>query len=375
MYKKIIAILIVILVIPYSVFATEEVTADVAQEMDLDDLIGTLEEYAGDSIDINEMTDDLINGETIDYGVIGNFVLNKLFYEIKVGIKFGITILIVIVIMAIIKGIELEKDNSLANVADLVGFIIIVGIILKSYAVITKMFIETISLLTQIVEVVSPFMLAIMIASGEITTSGVIGPVILFVTSLVGVVVTYVIIPLLSISLIFKIVGNMSNGLKLDGFSKLFSSASMWVVSVIFALFLGVLELQSAVTTSVDSVTVKTTQAAVSNLIPVVGKFVSDSLEVVMGASEVIGKSVGVVGIVVLVIVSIVPIIKLVIYSLIYFIVSCFAEMLSADSKIVKLVGDMSKQYKTMIGIMTGVSVTFIIAIAIVINLMGKVAS
>jgi hypothetical protein len=34
-----------------------------------------------------------------------------------------------------------------------------------------------------------------------------------------------------------------------------------------------------------------------------------------------------------------------------------------------------SKQYKTLLGIMIGIMVTFIIGIGVVINLMGKVAS
>ena len=167
----------------------------------------------------------------------------------------------------------------------------------------------------------------------------------------------------------------MSDGIKVDKLSKMFSSTAMWVLGVAFALFLGIMELESSVTTSIDEVTVKTTQAAVSNLIPVVGKFVSDSLEVVMGASEIIGKAVGVIGIIVMIIIALVPIIKIIICSVLYFALSAISELLNTDSKITDLCEAMSKQYKTMLGIMLGVMVTFIIGIGIVINLMGKVVS
>ena len=82
---------------------------------------------------------------------------------------------------------------------------------------------------------------------------------------------------------------------------------------------------------------------------PVVGKFVSDSLEVVMGASEIIGKAVGVIGIVVMILMALVPIIKLIIHSLMYFILSAISELLSVDNKITTLCESMSKQYKTML--------------------------
>lgn len=350
MIKKILSVLSVIVILitlTYSIYAVD--IDSVAEELDLNSLIDTLNEYTDDELDLDSMTQDLLTGNGTDYGKIGNFILNKLFYEIRVGLKSVIAILIVVILMAIVKSLELEKDSSVSKVTSLVGFLVIVGIILKSYILIIQVFTETVLLLTQIMEVVSPFMLAILIATGEVTTSGIIGPVLLFVTSLVGTLVTYIILPLLTMSLVLKVISNMSEGVKVDKLSNLFSSSSMWIIGVVFALFLGVLELESSVTTSVDEVAVKTTQAAVSNLIPVVGKFVSDSLEVVMGASELIGKAVGTIGIIVIIVVALIPVIKLIIYSVLFFGLSAIAELLNADNKITNLCSMMSKQYKTML--------------------------
>ena len=381
MKKKIIIICIVCTVFALfsmafkSVYATD--VKHVADELDMYSLIDTLEDYTTSKldIDISSMADDLVTGKGLDYGVIGNFVLDKLFSELRLGLKSMVAILIVVIIMAIINSLELEKDNSVSKISSLVGFLVIVTISLKSYFVMLDVFTDTVTLLTSIIEVIAPFMLGILIATGEIVTSGIIGPVLLFVTSLVGVLVSYIIVPLLNISLVFKIITNMSDSIKLDKFAKSFSSASMWIISVVFALFLGVMELESSVATSLDEVAVKTTQAAVSNLVPVVGKFVSDSLEVVMGASEVIGKSVGILGIVIMVVIALIPIIKLLIYSLMYFVLASASELLNTDEKIMNLCDLISKQYKTLLGIMVGVMITFVIGLGIVINLMGKVGS
>lgn len=374
MIKKIFVIfasIVAAVALTVNIYAVDVET--VAEELDMNSLIETLESYTDDEIDIESMAGDLITGDGIDYGIIGNFLLNKLFAEISIGLKSCISVLIVIMLMAIVKGIELEKDSTVAQVTNLVGFLVIVTIILKSYFVVVRLFTDTVTLLTGIMEVVAPFMLAILIATGEITTSGILGPVLLFVTSLVGVLVTYIIMPLLSASLVFKIISNMSEGIKVEKLSKMFSSTAMWVIGIVFTVFLAVMELEGSVTTSIDEVTVKTTQAAVSNLIPVVGKFVSDSLEVVMGASEIIGKTVGIIGIVVIVLVSLIPIIKILIHSVMFFLLAAISELLNTDSKITDLCDAMSKQYKTMLGIMLGVMVTFVIGIGIVINLMGKV--
>lgn len=372
-------ILIVCMVYIFCIFLFSNIYAvdvnSVAEEMDMNSLINTLKEYTEDEIDIDNMAQDLITGNGIDYGVIGNFVMEKLFGEIRLSLKTTVTILIVIIVMAIVKGIELEKDSTVSRVTSLVGFLVIVTMFLNSYFTIVKVFTDTVGLLTGIMEVVSPFMLAILIATGEIVTSGIIGSVLLFITSLIGVVVTYIILPLLTASLVFKIISNMSDGIKVDKLAKIFSSTAMWTIGIAFTLFLGIMELEGSVTTSIDEVAVKTTQAAVSNLVPVVGKFVSDSLEVVMGASEIIGKTVGIIGIVVIVIGSLMPIIKIILCSFMCFVLSAVSELLNTDSKITGLCESMSKQYKTLLGIMVGVIVTFIIGIGVVINLMGKVAS
>ncbi len=377
--EKLKKIFIVLTICIFCVFTFSNIYAvnvnSVADELDMNSLMDTLNEYTDDEIDIDNMAQDLITGKGIDYGVIGNFIVEKLFYEIKIALKTTVSVLIVIILMAIVKGIELEKDSTVSRVTSLVGFLVIVSMMLNSYFTIIKVFTETIGLLTSVMEIISPFMLAILIATGEIVTSGIIGPILLFITSLIGVVITYIILPLLTASLVFKIISNMSDGIKVDKLSKMFSSTAMWTIGIVFTLFLGIMELEGSVTTSIDEVTVKTTQAAVSNLVPVVGKFVSDSLEVVMGASEIIGKTVGIIGIVVIIIGALIPIIKIILCSFMCFILSAVSELLNTDSKITNLCESMSKQYKTLLGIMVGVIVTFVIGIGVVINLMGKVAS
>lgn len=376
MKKKILNIFIILVIFVFClncVFAIE--VESVAEELDLDSLINTLNEYTENKLQIDDMKDRIISGQGIDYGIIGAFLLDKLFYEIRIGLKSCIAILIIIVLMAIVKTLELEKDSAISKVTNLVGFLVIVTIIFKSYFVMLKLVCETISLLTNIVEVVAPFMLAILMATGEITTSGIIGPILLFITSLIGVSTSYVIVPLLNVSLVFKIVSNMSDKIKVDKLAKLFSTTAMWIIGIAFALFVGIMELEGSITTSIDDVTVKTTQAAVSNIVPVVGKFVSDSLEVVMGASELIGKAVGVIGIVVMILIALVPVVKILVCCITSFVLAGVSELLNSDEKITNLCLEINGQYKTMLGIMIGVMFTFIVAIGIVIKLMGRVVS
>lgn len=373
MKRKIIICCVLVILFSFSFnicFADE--LEELSSSLELESVLNTLNEF-NDEIDLDSMADSLIKGEGIDYGVIGNFIINNIFKEIKSGLKTGLSILIVLMLIAVIKSLELEKDSMIENAINIIGFLVITTMLLKNYSTNITLFTETINSLTKIVGVISPVLLAILIATGEAMTSGIISPLLLFLTSIIGVVVSYVIIPLLTLSLVLNIITNISNTVKLDKLGGFLKSSAMWIVSVVFALFLGVLGLETSVSTSVDSVTVKTTQAAVSNLVPVVGKFLSDSVEVVMGASEIIGKSIGVIGIVVLCIVLLIPLIKLIVISVMYKLLEAFSESMLADEKMTKLIGAFAKQYTSIVGITIGIGATFVIAIGIVVNVLGKV--
>ena len=374
--KSKVILLIIILFFSFSnVFEADNPLNSISNELNVDDILSNLNKYMGDNINLETFKDELINGEGINFGVIGNFLLNTLLKEVIIVIKSGLQILIILILIAIINSLELEKESSIIAVSSFVGFILIVGITTKSYAFILKEFIQIIDNITCVFQVISPFLLSILIATGEIVTSGIISPVILFVTSLIGTIITYVVVPLFTLSYVFNIISSMSDRVKLEKFSKLCKSSSLWIIAVVFSVFLGILELEGSLSTSVDSVTVKGAETAVSNIVPVMGKFVSDSLEVVMASTEVIGKSIGIIGIICILILALIPIIKLIIYSIIYFVLAAFSEMLNSDKKTTSLLENMSSLFKTLIGILVSVTITFVISAALIINLIGKVYS
>ena len=336
----------------------------------LNDVINTLEEYVED-VNLDEVKQDLLEGNGIEISNFFNTIINMLFKEIKLELKTAVEILMVLVLLGLIKCLELEK-GSINKVINILSFLILTSIILKNYTNILTLFKNTITSITNITEIISPVILGILIATGEVVTSGIIGPVIMFLTSLVGVSISYIVLPLLNISLVFKIISSVSESVNLDKLGSFLSSSAVWIISIMFTIVLGVLGLETSVSTSVDEITVKTTQAAVSNLVPVVGKFVSDSTEIVMGATEVIGKAVGVIGMLVMFIVLLLPAIKILLIGAIYNFMSGISELMVKDSKTSGIIDMFAKQYNKLAGIMIGVGVTFIITIALAISLIGK---
>lgn len=362
-----------------SLDSVQDITQSAAKTYNLDEYINTINssvrENIGEDFNFKNMANEIINKNNINYKKIFMKLLDLFFKEISSAIKGAITIFIVVVIMAVLSNLELEKKSEITKIAHLACFIVIATITIATFVDTAKMLTKVVHTQTTLMQVISPFLLAVLIATGKITTTGIIQPLLLFLASFVGGVITYFVIPLLSISVAFNVICSISENIKLEKMSKIFSSVSLWTVGVVLTVFLGVLSLETSLSTSVDSLGVKTTQAAVSNFVPVVGKFFSDSFEVVVGATKIIGKTGGVIGIIGIIIVAIVPIFKLASIMGIYMLLAALVEPISNDELTSKYLSSIANTYKTMLGVLIGITILFVISTGIILNLVSTLSA
>ena len=355
----------------------ENITNSTSEMYDLDEFIETInnsvEDNIGQEIDFKNMANDILNKNNINHKNLILKLVELFSKEISAAIKGSITIFIIMVIMSIISNLELEKKSDITSIAHLSCFIVIATITIATFVQTISMLKSVINTMTTLMQVISPFLLTILIATGSISTTGIIQPLLLFLASSVGFVITYFVIPLLSISVAFTTICSISENIKLEKLAKIFSSVSIWTVGVILTVFLGVLSLETSLSSSVDSLSVKTTQAAVSNFVPVVGKFFSDSFEVVVGATKIIGKTGGIIGIIGIIVVAVVPILKIASVMGIYMLLSALVEPISTDALISKYLSSFANIYKTILGVLIGVTILFIISTGIILNLVNNI--
>ena len=115
-------------------------------------------------------------------------------------------------------------------------------------------------------------------------------------------------------------------------------------------------------------ITAKTTKAAVSNFIPVVGKILGDAVDTVIGCSNILKNAVGIVGVIIILSICIIPIIKLATLMAVYYLGSALCQPI-ADDKIVKLLGQIGGTFKLLLAIMCSISVMLIIGVTLVIKI------
>lgn len=381
MIKNIIKILAVVMIFLFStrtVTASDVIIQETADTLKLSDMVDSLNEYKEESelgreIDLEDISQNLITGKNSDYSKIIQKLLDLFAKEILTSLKSGIAILIVIVLVGIFSSLEIDKQSSVNKTVYVISSIVIVTILAENYVSVLESYRKTISVLTNIMQTITPFVMIVMVASGKIVSSNLIQPIILFIASLVGTLINYIVVPFVTISIVMKIVSMFGGKIRLNKLGELFSKSGLWITGVVFTLFLSVISVKGSITTSVDNVIVKTSQTAVSNFIPVVGKFVSDSLESIMGATEVIGKTAGVIGIIVMCVISLTPIVQMLVIFVSHKILAALAETLTDNQNTIGIIDSFAETYKVLFGVLIGVLALFVMSTGVLIKLMGSI--
>ncbi len=383
MMKRLFKILLLFIIF-YSLFSgnilaeENDIKTQVGDSLEINKYLSTFENYLIENkiegFDVNELYSDLLQGNGIEYENILDIFVSNLLKQVKNSMKSVTTLFIVIIIMAILSSLELDKNSDVVKISKLIVIICISSILLKNYIEIVDMFRNIVNLLEYAMQIVSTFLTGILIASGKIASTGIIQPLLLFISSFICVITNYIVIPFFTISIAINIVSKISDNIKLDKLSGIFRKLSLYIFSSIIAIFILVLSMETTVTKSIDSIYFKTTQNIVSDVVPVVGKFLSDSLDTVLGATELIGKVGGAVALISVIIIVSVPIIKILIIVVLYKLLSAFSEPINEDRTISEFIDGFAKVYKDMLGILIGIVILFVMTTGIIMGMIGSIS-
>lgn len=286
-YLYIIVITIGIIFLPKSVFAynenkNEAETVDLNSILDeekenfgIKDFIKAAESYSPDFIkdlNISNVFDMALSGKVDNKNILSK-IANLFGSEIKGTLKILINILLIVLIHSILKSITEGLENSnVSKIVYYVQYILIVTIIMSNFSNILKDVKDTIENLVGFSETLVPLLITLMAYTGNITTTAVIEPILLFLIEFIANIIKNLIIPIISIITVLVIISKITNRVQINKLSGFFKSSIVWFLGVVLTLFIGVLSLEGSLTSSIDGVTAKTTKAAVSSLIPIVRK-------------------------------------------------------------------------------------------------------
>ena len=143
---------------------------------------------------------------------------------------------------------------------------------MKNFADIITMVKDSIESLVGFTNCLLPILMTLMLATGSITSATMLEPMILIIITLVGNIITRIIIPFALISIALNVISNVSDKVQIGKLAKYINSTTIWILGIILTIFVGVSSLEGTITSGVDGLKAKTAKTAVSTVIPVVGK-------------------------------------------------------------------------------------------------------
>lgn len=374
--KKIIILMCLIILVTVNISYAEEVdTQEVIESQKesfgISDFLTESEKYSGDffeDIDIKETLDNAISGNVNNNNILKK-VISLVTLNIKTTIKSLVSILVIVVIHSILKNISDNLQNSnVSQVIYYVQYILIVTIIMSNFSDIINLVKDTSQNLVGFINLLVPLLINLMIYTGNITTGGVLEPIILFTINFIANAINNILIPIVLIATALSIISKVSDKVQINKLSEFFKSSVVWFLGIALTLFVGIISLEGTLSSSVDGITSKTTKAVVTNAIPVVGKILGDAVDTVLGCGVILKNAIGIVGVIIVIGICISPIIKLATLTIVYNLASAVIQPI-ADDKIVKLLGEMGGIFKLLLAILCSISVMLIIGVTLVVKI------
>ena len=181
--------------------------------------------------------------------------------------------MVIIIISSVLRSITDGLENkSVSQITYYITYILIVTIVMKNFSDIINMVKASIDNLVAFTNCLIPLLITLMITTGNIASAEMLQPIILWIISFIGNFINVVLVPASLISVALSVISNVSDRVQIDKLSKYINTTVVWILGIVLTIFVGVSSLEGSITNGVDALTVKTTKAAVSNFIPIVGK-------------------------------------------------------------------------------------------------------
>ncbi len=320
-------------------------------------------------IDLKEFMTSLIKGKKVLEGEkILAGVFRLIFREVTANSELLAKLLILGIICSLFTNIQsaFERD-SVGEVAFYVCYLILISLSIKSFVIAMEITWKAINDMVILMQVLLPILLTLLVAVGGITTSSLFKPIILGAVSVISTLMKDIILPLVFYATVVGIICKISSRIQITKISSLIRQVSTAIVGISLTIFIGIISIQGTMTAKVDGVTIRTAKFAVDKFVPIVGKFLSDVMETVVGCSMVLKNAVGAIGMISLFFICIIPIIKILSLIFIYKIAGALIEPIT-NSKIADSLNEISKSLIMLLATVTSVGVMFFIAVTIIIG-------
>ena len=297
----------------------------------------------------------------------GQGILKFAFHEfIANGKLLGSIIMLTIFSMFLQSMQNAFEKSTISKVAYSIIYMVLVILALNSFHIAISYTNEAIGTMISFVLALVPLLLALIAASGGVVSAAFFHPVILFLMNSSGLIMQYIILPLLFLATLLSIVSTMSEQYKVSQLAALLRNWSIGLMGLFLTVFLGVISVQGASAAVTDGVAIRTAKFVTGNFIPVIGRMFTDATDTVVSASVLLKNTVGIAGVAILLIIVAFPALKILMISFIYKFAAAILQPLGGGP-VIKCLDIISKSVIYVFAALAIVSLMFFLSITVIV--------
>lgn len=316
-----------------------------------------------------KMIKDLTKGEfKFDFTIIFKKILMYLFKEVYVNIDLLIKLIVLAIICAVLNNLQSSfMSKSVGELAFYVCYIVLVSVLVISFNSALKSGIQIIDAMVNFMYSSIPVLVTLLISGGNITSGGILHPVLIAIVQFTATVIKNVFIPLIILSTVISIVNNISDKVQVARLASFLKNITSWSLGFLLTLFVAVISLQGTLGAVVDGVASKTTKFAIGVFVPVAGKYLADAADTVLGCTLLIKNAFGVAIMIGIISISLIPVLKMLAIIGVYRLACVFLEPV-AENRIIKCIGEVAGSITYIFAIVASVSFMFLLTVATLVT-------
>lgn len=274
----------------------QESISDLLDKIDLTALqeyLDTLTEFHG--ISLKDKLKGLVDGDlSLDYDSLGEMLLHTFLDDISLLLPAFAMILAASLLCGVLNSAKSGfLHSTMSDIIGMVSYLAVGAVVLSCLISVLGECFSAIGSLGKQMELVYPVLLTLMAASGGSVSAAIFRPAVTFLSSGILKLFSSVVLPVCVSVLVLGFVGNLSPEVRTEKLGDFFKSISRWLIGLSLGLFGLFLTVQGIAAAQYDGISLRTVKYVISGSVPVVGGFLSGSVDLVLAGSALIKNALG----------------------------------------------------------------------------------
>ena len=293
-------------------------------------------------------------------------IAGYLHYQLQANISLLGKLLFLAVLSALLGNLEQAFGQKIAKLARLVIFFLAVLMVMEQAQSLWQSAKAANDKMIGFMDAVLPVQLVLLAASGGISTSTVMQPILFFLVNTVGNVAERLILPGIYFCLLLAIINSMTDKYRLDKLQSLLKKLLLWGFGALSSIFLVVLSISGTVAAAGDGLGVRGLKYAAGTFIPVVGDLLVNTAEMVAAGSVLIKNVFGILALIIILLLAVLPALKVLVIGVLYKLAAALIQPLG-EEMLCELLNETGQCFVLLFAAVAIVGLMFFLSLSILV--------